>query len=91
MNGAIDFFDFDIVLGCNAANPVTPNSFPPTWSNNCFFVNGYDMLDNEAPAMDLIGTKQYTTELFGMKAVSKIGMKLSYAPDALTAFLGYAF
>ena len=72
MQGANDFFDYDVGLGCNAANPVTPDPFPPSWGNNCFFNNAYDMLDNEAPATDLIGTKQYATELFGMKAVSKI-------------------
>lgn len=73
LNGANDYFTYEIGGACGAANPFNPTQFPPTWGTGCAFHNGVDLIDNDAPAdLSTIKSGRYITELFGERAVAEI-------------------
>jgi len=72
MHGASDYYEYDIGLGCNSANPVTPDMFPSSWGTNCYFVNGYDLSSNGVPDVSLQGSGKHYTTVLADRAVSEI-------------------
>jgi len=51
---------------------VQPDKFPPVFTSNCYFNNGYDLVDGTDAATSELNAKEYFIDLMGRRAVNEI-------------------
>lgn len=65
LSGAVDYYERDIGLLCGTEE----NSFNTLFSDNCTYINGYDLQENGVPYFE---QETYMTTLLANKAVERI-------------------
>lgn len=65
LGGAVDHYNRTIGQRCGSAD----NNFSSIFASNCQFWNGYDLMENGTPYMDI---ETYSSDLFGQKAADII-------------------
>mmetsp|Transcript_33291 Transcript_33291/g.48186 ORF Transcript_33291/g.48186 Transcript_33291/m.48186 type:complete len:707 (-) Transcript_33291:479-2599(-) len=72
LGGSADEFTHRIGVGCNNKNPVNPDKFPSIFTSNCYFNNGYDLIDGTEIVTSELNKKEYFLHLLGSRAVDEI-------------------
>jgi arylsulfatase A-like enzyme len=76
LGGAVDHYNRTIGQRCGSPD----NNYSSIFASNCKFWNGYDLLENNSPYLDL---ETYSSDLFGLKAMDLINSHDLHKPMVL--------
>lgn len=72
IGGSADEFSHRVGVGCNSKNPVHPDKNPPISTSNCYFNNGYDLIDGTEVVTSELNKNEYFLHLLGRRAVDEV-------------------